>query len=40
VVDVGDRVVTVAVGVDEAERVAFALAAGVVTLALNGPRSR
>jgi Flp pilus assembly protein CpaB len=37
VVDVGEKAVTVAVPVEQAERVAFALAAGVVTLALTGP---
>jgi Flp pilus assembly protein CpaB len=36
VVDVDDGAVTVAVGADEAPRVAFALAQGVVTLALVG----
>jgi Flp pilus assembly protein CpaB len=40
IVYVGDRVVAVAVRIDEAERVAFAVAAGVVTLSLSGPRSR
>lgn len=37
VVDVGDESVTVAVGPDEAPRVAFALARGTVTLALTSP---
>jgi Flp pilus assembly protein CpaB len=37
VVDVGEKAVTVAVPVEQAERVAFALAAGVITLALTGP---
>jgi Flp pilus assembly protein CpaB len=40
VVFVGDKSVTIAVATGEAERVAFALAAGVVTLSLSGPRSR
>ncbi|MGE0795758.1 MAG: hypothetical protein AB7O29_10520 [Acidimicrobiia bacterium] len=40
VLDVGDDAVTVAVALDDAERVAFAAAAGLVTLALSGPRSR
>jgi Flp pilus assembly protein CpaB len=39
VVDLADKAVTVAVDADEQERVAFALAAGVVTLSLTGSAS-
>lgn len=39
VVDVGDDSTTVAVGPDEARRVAFAVAHGVVTLAVTAPTS-
>lgn len=38
VVEVGEATVVVAVDLAQTERVAFALAAGVVTLALSGPR--
>ena len=40
VVHVGDRTATVAVGAEEAPRVAYALAAGVVTLTLSAGSSR